>query len=616
MQTPGVPVSTTPGRRIAPRRSYWSTKSPHEVAFHARYVELILDSLMKAPPEKPLWCRHARKHLDRSREEREKQVWKGAPPGAAFLEAIDDPVRDEAMWSIARILDQLYSTQEFGAQAPGPMLVADDRYFVHRASAALPAPEARSALTLRAWSRILTDLADTDYVDVLLWAVQFAKPELVLGELIEGLTESLKESGNARRKDGDDAEWKDAWASFQERVPAALGSRLSEPLAGLTLAEADSFVGDVVGEAPQPYIPKRYSGVRAIRLRALEEALGRIVEAVPEEPALDDPFTEYFALEARREPLEREATDEVRRQLQGASFDIILPVRVAVTTDLPVSLGTLGFELAEDTPGLDPARKEPGIRYARFNSLQARGTDHAVEQARLRLRLALARAGMFAEGVVGFEILDGFIRFAGSPMWGTADRGWRIRGATLGAGAFDAVTDIADLLVADDELAVRTQEAVVHLHRASLTTDSEEAFDEAWKVLEIMTGKASTCGAGLIAYFPLIKAPRGLKKLLGADRDAFVKSEYRENLELFEQIEDIRNQNVVHRNIARADWHVLEQHAAVAISFARDAVQLAITAWKSPELAAREPAGLMKWLEAAYKSMSITLPKQNDLTPE
>lgn len=608
-------MSPTKGRRIAPRRSYWSTKSPHEVAFQARYQELILDNLMKAPSANPLWCRHARKHLDRSREEREKQVWKGAPPETVFLEGMGDPLRDEAMWSIVRILGQLYSTQEFGAQTQGPMLVADDRYFVHRASAALPAPEARSVLTLRAWSPILTDLADTVYVDVLLWTVQVAKPELVLGELIEGLTEALKESGSSRRKDGDEAEWKDAWASFQERVPAALGSRLSQPLAWLTLDEAGLFVGDVVGKAPQPYIPKGYSGVRSIRLRALGETLAGILEAAPEEPALDDPFMEYLALEARREPLEREATDEVQSQLRGASFDIIVPVRVAVRAERPVSLGTLGFELAEDTPGLDLAGKEPGIRYARFNGLQARGTDHAVEQARLRLRLALARAGMFAEGVVGFEILEAFIRYAGSPMWGTADRGWRIRGAALGPDAFDAVTEIAHLLVADDDLAVRTQEAIVHLHRASLAADSEEAFDEAWKVLEIMTAKASTHGASLIAYFPLMKAPRGLKKMLAAERDAFVKSQYRENLERFEQIEGIRNQ-VIHRNIARADWHVLEQHAAVAISFARAAVQLAITAWKCPKLTAREPAGMMKWLEAAYKTLSITLPKKNDLAPE
>ena len=113
-----------------------------------------------------------------------------------------------------------------------------------------------------------------------------------------------------------------------------------------------------------------------------------------------------------------------------------------------------------------------------------------------------------------------------------------------------------------------------------------------------------------------MRAPRGLAKMLGADRDAFVKSEYRENLGLFEQIKGIRNENVVHRNIARGDWHVLEQHAAVAISFARAAVALAITAWKSSTLAARDRAGLMTWLDAAYKTLSVTLPKQNDLTPE
>jgi hypothetical protein len=223
---------------------------------------------------------------------------------------------------------------------------------------------------------------------------------------------------------------------------------------------------------------------------------------------------------------------------------------------------------------------------------------------------------MFAEGVVGFEMLDAFIRYAGSSFWGSSDRGWRIRGAALGEDAFTAITEIEDLLIADDDLAVRTQEAIVHLHRASLTADSEETFDEAFTVLEILTGKASTNGASLIAYSPMMTAPRGLKTMLGSERDAFVKGQYRENVELFQQILDVRNRNVIHREIARADWHVLEQHAAVAMSFARAAVALAINAWKSLTLAARDRAGLMRRLEAAYKTLSITLSKPSDLTPE
>jgi hypothetical protein len=387
-------MSTVHGRRIAPRRSYWSTKSPHEVAFHARYLEAILDNLLGMPLRSALWCRYAEKCLTRSRVERAKQVWKGAPPATAFLAGAGDPLRDEAAWRIGRTLDELYSTHEFGAEVTGPVLVADDRYFVHRASAALPAPEARAALTLRAWKRILTDLADTVYIDVLLWAVQVSKPELVLGGLIAGLTEALKESGTSRRKEGDETTWKDAWASFQERIPAALGSRLNQPLGELTLDAADSFVADVVKVAPRPFIPQGYAGVRSVRLRALGEALAGILEALPEEPALDDPFTEYLASETRRAPLENEATADVNRQLEGAVFDVILPVRVALATKLklPISLGKLGFDLVQDTPGLDLARKEPGVWYARFNGLQATGTDHAVELARLRVRLALARA--------------------------------------------------------------------------------------------------------------------------------------------------------------------------------------------------------------------------------
>jgi len=298
---------------------------------------------------------------------------------------------------------------------------------------------------------------------------------------------------------------------------------------------------------------------------------------------------------------------------------VVVPVRVVLAAELklPVSFGKLGFELAEDTASLDLARKEPGVWYARFNDLKATGTDHAVEQARLRVRLALARAGMFAEGVVGFEMLDAFIRYAGSSIWGSQDQGWRIRGASLGVDAMSAVAEIEDLLVADDDLAVRTQEAIVHLHRASLTADSEEAFDEAFTVLEIMTGKASAGGVSQIAYFPMMRAPRGLKALRGAERDTFVKSQYRDNIDLFQQIQDVRNQHVIHREIPRADWHVLEQHAAVAISFARAAVALAITAWKSPRFAARDRNGLVKWLEAVYRTaLGTTLPRQSDLTPE
>jgi hypothetical protein len=119
----------------------------------------------------------------------------------------------------------------------------------------------------------------------------------------------------------------------------------------------------------------------------------------------------------------------------------------------------------------------------------------------------------------------------------------------------------------------------------------------------------------MIAYFPLIKAPRGLDKMRGVTRQAFVESQYRENLDRFKQMADVRN-NIIHRNIARADWHVLEQHSTAAVSFARDAISVGITAWKSPTIAARTPDDMISRLEAAYKKMGVTLPKENDLRPE
>jgi len=50
----------------------------------------------------------------------------------------------------------------------------------------------------------------------------------------------------------------------------------------------------------------------------LGEALAGILEALPEEPALDDPFIGVPRARSRRAPLERQATAEVNRQLQGA----------------------------------------------------------------------------------------------------------------------------------------------------------------------------------------------------------------------------------------------------------------------------------------------------------
>src|SRR5262245_48378638 len=111
------------GRRIAPRRSYWSAKTLHELAFQARYLEAILDILMGTGLGKPLWCRYAEKYLKRSCAERAMHVWRGAPPPTAFLAGIADPLRDEAIWSIGRTLDELHSTVEFGVEVAGPMLV-------------------------------------------------------------------------------------------------------------------------------------------------------------------------------------------------------------------------------------------------------------------------------------------------------------------------------------------------------------------------------------------------------------------------------------------------------------------------------------------------------------
>lgn len=238
-----------------PRRNLWSSKSAYEVAFQTRYLEVILDSLLSAPLARQPWSCHARKHLDRAREERAIQVWRGPSPGSVFLTEMGDDIRDEVIWNIAHSLGHLYGTQEFGVEAAGLLVAADDRYFVHRASAALPAPEARSNLTLKAWDRILTEFADTVYIDLLLWAVQISRPDLTLGDLITWLTEALQSTATARRTDGDEGEWSEAWKGFAERVQVAVESRRSQPLAVMTLGEASAFAGDVIREATRPYIP-------------------------------------------------------------------------------------------------------------------------------------------------------------------------------------------------------------------------------------------------------------------------------------------------------------------------------------------------------------------------
>jgi hypothetical protein len=78
----------------------------------------------------------------------------------------------------------------------------------------------------------------------------------------------------------------------------------------------------------------------------------------------------------------------------------------------------------------------------------------------------------------------------------------------------------------------------------------------------------------------------------GVDRLNYVADQYRENLDRFKQMSHVRNE-IIHRGIPHADWHVLEQHSRAAVSFARDAIAIGITAWKSPSITARTPQGMI-----------------------
>jgi len=171
-----------PGTRFV-SVSYRSSQDSLLLRCSYRYLEALLDGLLARAPERSHWWQDGRKSLLRGAEIRRMRVWQQTPYDPAFsVPALtsspdSEEFRDEAIWQVARHLDDLYVTIPFSEQDEALIPLEDHRYETHLGAAVLPSPAARSKLPVTIWDMVLRDLTHSVYADFLLWCLQRNLPE-------------------------------------------------------------------------------------------------------------------------------------------------------------------------------------------------------------------------------------------------------------------------------------------------------------------------------------------------------------------------------------------------------------------------------------------------------
>ena len=324
----------------------------------------------------------------------------------------------------------------------------------------------------------------------------------------------------------------------------------------------------------------------------------------------DEVFIKYFGSTERRLSIERESGQDLRQDLETRKYEVVLELRGAIRND--VLFPELGFEVLREPPATCWLKTSEGLLFARFTDIDARTHEDAVLKARRRLFVLVSSVSLARGHAIELDVGEANVRIDGAEGWGGI-----YRRTSLPIGV-ESPEDWRNILVkwqpilnAEDDLAVRIQEANIHLHRCRASYGVEEKLDEAWKVLELLSGHAGKKGAALLCYLPLWFIPAEFKDFTGRRRMAFLREEYERLTKQFKTVDETRNKVMAHRERPRADWAVIQHHAVWAESFARDAILGAATGWIN---GARQPMDVVNILKKSYeKGFGIKLPTKTDI---
>lgn len=567
--------------------------SEPQLEFYRHYLELIFVHLFRLRPAAGSWCAPGVRDFERS------VAGRTPPAESAYLaDPRAENLRDEAAWHVARMLADLYETQSLVAFSGSTSLVPieDHRHSIIAGVTSGPRADATANLSLSDWDSVLQDLARSIWVDFLAWSTAYCGLTTPLRELVPEAIAAL-----CARSAAPDQRADAAW--FERELSPAQHVAFARSIGAVPLAELDQLLASLLPRYPNDRI-QRLSGYRQIREDLIDDVLGTALETLPEFP-LDAWAVLYFGQAATRAPIEDRETQRLLDVVIEREYEVVFPL----LGQLPQSLHAPahGLEITSAPPTIEPpflARE--GAVYARVTSLRARAPSDALAQARRRVEIFLAAAGVRSGAGVAIQALgESYHRIWASPDWRF---GGETHGLPLSAVAESWATAMqawGDLLRATDDLGIRIQDALVSLNKGYCDQTARERLQEHWRVFEILLGEAAPGALKSWGYVLLLyRLPNAFGSMSGPDQRAFVDDRVKLLRQQIEGLIRFRGQAVDHRAIAHPDTAVLSHWATVAQHLAREFLSAAITAWYD---GVRAPRDVERRIRNGYDRIGVPL---------
>jgi hypothetical protein len=161
----------------------------------------------------------------------------------------------------------------------------------------------------------------------------------------------------------------------------------------------------------------------------------------------------------------------------------------------------------------------------------------------------------------------------------------------------------ADLLGADDPLALRIHDAIVSMKNGNSADNATDRLQAHWRVFEILVGGTRAL-ASWGHLLPLYFAHESFFEMSGRDKRTFVADRVTTLQRQFRGLSNFRSSAIDHREIPRPDNSVLDYWATTGAHLAREVLSAAIAAWYQGE---RTRDALKPRLRNAYDRLGVPL---------
>ena len=456
---------------------------------------------------------------------------------------------------------------------------------------------------------MLQEVGHTMWVDFLLWCVKRLPEPATARETLMNSAEALRARLSDPRQLSAE-QWAQTWQQEAGTAMSTLAEEqrtiLDEELVSLTLQDLESLTAGFLRGFTRGFV-RELADVRWVLDQTLEEGLGTKLEAQRVQVTARQ-IDGYLREAPNRRQLEERALNEVRIQLQSGRYDIVLLLEGALQHELTTSSG-YGLTITPTPPPIPGLSSRDGLIYACFSNIEGSSGEAVIHECRRRVQTALAAVATWGRTPIDIKLLsEVHLRKEGWTEWAFSGVGGTFP-ISRAVSEWEKVFSVwRNLLEAEDELALRIHQAIIHFNRAEGAYDAEERLEEYWKILESIGGEGVGAAVGWLYRLPMQFVPGTFRRMRRSNQEVFVKGRLRTLLAEFKAIKDVRNKAVVHRPIAKPDTVALERWAAAVAPQAREVLRAAISGWFQ---GARKPKEILDRVEKAYVNrFKFQLPTQ------